>query len=242
MTAQLDIDIGNSRIKWRLRRGQTVSSRGAVVHSEFALAALGDDLLDLAQVNVACVAGARWVDEIERQATERGCRLFVARTEAQFGRLRCAYQDPTRLGVDRWLAMVAAFDRFPEGVCVVSCGTAITIDYVNGAGLHEGGLIIPGFRLQREALHMGTDAVRTDQLKGESRLGISTTECALNGILMSLTGGVASILGSRLESHQYRHLFTGGDADIFLNKMPFPCLLEQDLVLDGIAIVANAAG
>lgn len=242
MTAHLDIDIGNSRIKWRLRHKQSILVRGAVPHQDFSFEAIAASLSDLEQVNVACVAGGRWVEQIAREVEQKpGVRLFVARSGVRFGRLKSAYQDPNRLGVDRWLAMVGASARVSQAFCVVSCGTAITIDYVDQSGQHEGGLIIPGLRLQREALQVGTDAVRVDQQVGEARLGASTTSCALNGIFMALTGGVASILRAREACGSYRHLFTGGDAELFLNKMPFPCLLEQDLVLDGLAIVADSA-
>ena len=241
MTAHLDIDIGNSRIKWRLRQDGSVVARGATLHADFSLNALRVELGGLEQVNLACVAGSRWADQIAHQVREQGVRLFVARSGARFGHLKSAYQDPTRLGVDRWLAMIGAAGQSSQPFCVVSCGTAVTIDYVDQAGQHEGGLIIPGLRLQREALHMGTDAVRTERTLGEPRLGASTTACALNGILMALTGGVASILDSRPDRAGYRHVFTGGDAEIFLKRMPFPCLLEQDLVLDGLAIMADSA-
>ena len=58
------------------------------------------------------------------------------------------YQDPWRLGVDRFAAMVGAHDLFKGvPVLVVGVGTALTLDLLGARGRHFGGAIIPAPQL-----------------------------------------------------------------------------------------------
>ena len=70
-------------------------------------------------------------------------RFSPVRRDSACG-LRNGYRDPAQLGVDRWLAMCAAWQQFPGSLCVVDAGTAVTIDVVAADGAHSGGLILPG--------------------------------------------------------------------------------------------------
>ena len=70
---------------------------------------------------------------------------FVTTAHAQFG-VRCAYADPARLGVDRWVAVLAAYHAAHGAACVLDAGTAVTFDAVAADGRHLGGLIFPGAR------------------------------------------------------------------------------------------------
>ncbi|HMB73548.1 MAG TPA: type III pantothenate kinase, partial [Gammaproteobacteria bacterium] len=82
---------------------------------------------------------------------------WFAHSRAAACGVRSAYMQPHTLGVDRWAAIVAGFRRGRasapgEPVCVVDAGTALTIDAISASGEHQGGLILPGLRLLREAL------------------------------------------------------------------------------------------
>jgi type III pantothenate kinase len=67
--------------------------------------------------------------------------------------MRIAYAEPARMGVDRFLALLAAHARAPGACLVVGVGTAITVDLLDGDGQHRGGRIAPSPRLMRNALH-----------------------------------------------------------------------------------------
>src|SRR5690606_18274094 len=103
------------------------------------------------------------------------------RTAAETCGVRCAYADPARLGVDRWLAVVAAY-RDPGGPAVVfDCGTAITVDAVTTAGEHLGGLIIPGIQLMRRALYGSTAGISDEGDEGDVGLLARDTRSAVCG-------------------------------------------------------------
>ena len=72
--------------------------------------------------------------------------------------MRNAYAEPARLGIDRWAAIIAAYHRFPEGACVVDCGTACTFDLVDAGGRHRGGYILPGLSAMEGAV-LGETAI-----------------------------------------------------------------------------------
>src|SRR5690606_32409896 len=70
------------------------------------------------------------------------------------GRLRIAYREPSRLGVDRFLAMLAALEGEGQGPwLLVGVGTALAIDALGADGRHLGGRIAPSPELMRAALH-----------------------------------------------------------------------------------------
>ena len=40
-----------------------------------------------------------------------------------------SYAEPERMGVDRWLVMLAAHARNEGALCVIDAGTAVTVDW-----------------------------------------------------------------------------------------------------------------
>ncbi len=91
---------------------------------------------------------SHWAVEVTRFATE-----------ARTGELRNGYTRPEQLGVDRWLAMLAAWYGYESAVCVVDIGTATTLDWVDRKGQHLGGWIVPGPETMFDALNSRTAAL-----------------------------------------------------------------------------------
>jgi type III pantothenate kinase len=76
-----------------------------------------------------------------------------ARSTRQCAGVRSAYAEPSKLGVDRLLALAGARARGPGAWLVVGVGTATTIDLMDRERLHRGGRIAPSPQLMRDALH-----------------------------------------------------------------------------------------
>src|SRR5262249_50802807 len=119
---------------------------------------------------------------------------FVVVRAEQFG-VRCAYADPSRLGVDRWVAVLAAHHLAPGAACVIDAGTAVTFDAVDARGQRLGGLILPGPRLLASALDRNTDAIGATHAPGARPLGLDLlgkdTDTAVgNGAMLALTGAL----------------------------------------------------
>jgi type III pantothenate kinase len=85
-----------------------------------------------------------------------------ARSTFTAANVSSAYDVPERLGVDRWLAMLAAYNSLSEAVVVIDLGSAMTADGISKAGHHVGGYIAPGLRMMAQSLLARTDLVRFD--------------------------------------------------------------------------------
>ncbi|MDM3870582.1 type III pantothenate kinase [Porticoccus sp. W117] len=233
MTAILDIDIGNTRTKWRCGE-----QRGVVARDESWGAGLAALKVCPGRVRVANVAGpdieanlARWVSD------NWGLPLELAVTSHSAAGVGCGYPDPTQLGIDRWLAILAASLRVSGGVVVVSAGSAVTVDILTDAGNHLGGYIVPGLEMQRRALYAGTSQVKVaGQWQGARRMpGSSTVDAVLNGCLAMV---VELVSCARKElSDKAPVLLSGGDAEYLLPHLGGEVEWVPELVLDGLAVL-----
>jgi type III pantothenate kinase len=160
---KLLVDVGNTRVKWAWLSGGDLLEPGAAAHAatapdELAVRLAGRHGVDEVRVGsvAAAVVTARLGD-----ALAGACRapVRIARTGAAAAGVRNGYLEPRQLGVDRWLAMVAAYARFRTAVCVVDAGTAWTLDVIEASGQHLGGLIIPGPALMRRSLLGSTGGI-----------------------------------------------------------------------------------
>ena len=147
----LDIDMGNTRTKWRCGE-----ERGALPAPELPRPVAVPE-----RVRVASVLRNRGeiATEIGRQF---GVEAEFAATTACLAGVCCGYREPHRLGVDRWLAVVAAWQRVRHALVVVSVGTAACVDFVDAKGRHAGGYIAPGLRLLADTLRRRTADVRLE--------------------------------------------------------------------------------
>ncbi len=71
------------------------------------------------------------------------------------------YQEPWRLGADRLVGVIGAFALSKQRpVCVISVGTAMTLDLVDAQGRHRGGAIVPAPSLMVGSLLSQTHGIR----------------------------------------------------------------------------------
>ncbi len=236
----LEIDVGNTRIKWRTLNNGAVADRGAVPKES-----LDQWLLNLGssqvpeKIRLSCVANQTIVQRLVEQAKHWGCLLQEAKTNRIAAGVRCGYKEPEALGVDRWLAVVSAFNKFKQPCVVVDAGSALTVDLIDGAGQHLGGYIVPGLGMMREALFEGTSQVKVDTLaKASVSPGGSTKEAVTNGSLFmikSMIESAAESLGSKAGIVQL--VITGGDGDYLIKVLNEKACYLPDLVMDGLALV-----
>lgn len=178
-------------------------------------------------------AVSEWIAQRWSLETER-----VVPVVEQLG-VRNLYEDPAQLGSDRWAALVAARALFQGRLCVVDCGTAITIDALSEDGVFLGGTIAPGFSAMRQALALSTPLTLTPG-RDTDCLARSTGDGIAAGTRFALAGGVDRLL------EEYEHVLgipmpvivTGGDADRLCSDLHHATRVVPDLVLRGIALIA----
>jgi type III pantothenate kinase len=242
------VDIGNTRIKWALLDGGRLTAAGSAVHRGAPDSALETFVAALPptvqRVLVANVAGQGIAQQLRSVIGVRAVVEFVAPSAERFG-VRCAYTDPSRLGVDRWLAVLAAHRSATGAACVISAGTAVTFDAVDAAGTHLGGLILPGPQLVAAALHRGTDGIGATPVahaapSGLDLLGRDTASAVGHGAMLALAAALdraVRTVATALAATPAVYL-TGGDAAQLRNWLETAVEQRADLVLEGLALFA----
>jgi len=236
----LDIDAGNTRLKWALHDGSidTPVDAGWVANAELAAWLGGCEWQGLQEVRLASVAGAT-TDLLCRWAKSHALKLQVATVVDGTAGVRCAYRDPARLGVDRWLALLAARQLCSELCLVIDAGTALTIDLLGRDGVHEGGYIAPGLALMAKALGSNTSGVHVESpLQDDLSPGVNTAQAVGHGCLAAAVGMVAGVARSR---EVKKLLVTGGDAYLLAEHLQYWCdgasvCIVENLVLKGLGI------
>ena len=243
----LEIDSGNSRLKWRLVKqdGSPSLCGGALPWNAGAcLTAIAAELesagIEPQKVRLANVAGLQREGQIVQWSIN--CweqKPGVARTTASCGALCNGYAEPKQMGVDRWLAIIAAWKREqPAGgaLVVADCGSALTVDLVDSNGRHLGGYIGPGYRLILTALEAGTAKVLVPpSLRGDVQPGRDTEAAAQSGAILMLTGLIERSWDF-LNWPSAPLYLTGGDAPRLRPSLSpkFKVVEVGDLVLEGL--------
>ncbi len=245
------LDLGNSRVKWTtLSRGKRTQTRTAAsppieTWADFAKQAWGR-LRAPAKILLCNVAGAAQAAALREWTLQRWQiepRLLVAQATACG--VRNAYTLPERLGADRWAALIAARAQWHEAACIVDAGTAITIDVMDAEGSHLGGLILPGIELMRRSLLERSEAIRlaTDTpAQGDNRLLARDTRDGVDGgTLYAAVAAIDRIIAdtSAALNTPLTRIITGGDAQTVLPLLAGPYHHAPDLVLDGLAVIAE---
>lgn len=233
------LDIGNTAAKWRWYDGAQCQQGEAVHQRDWPalVARLQQPLKASQQVEVASVAGAKADTELAQALSEGSAATpsFYYSPAADAG-VRNAYQQPARLGVDRWLAIVESWHRCGASI-VVDCGSALTLDLVDRHGQHHGGYIVPGLGMMVRSLQQGTGSVRVDApLPLSLAPGCSTAEGVIHGALRMTCAFIDdAVVALRQRVHDTCPIFlTGGDARTVLPFLRQQGELAPDLVLDGL--------
>ena len=253
-------DAGNTRLKWALVKDGRIGPQQATAVTELQpLAAFLRRAPAVDRVVGVSVAGTRM--ERGLRAVLRNASLprpeFLTST-AKAGGVTNGYRNPALLGADRWAAAIAAWQRAGcyRTVCAVSVGTALTIDVVDQDGQHGGGLIAPGPELMLSSLLKETHGIaageQQDRADGPRRrprsapapaspLADSTSEAIREGCLAAAAGFVdrtVTLLTRRLGVRPVVFITGGGSAAV-VERMRSACKPCEDLVLRGVAAMAE---
>lgn len=239
MSRHLLLDAGNTSLKWAVVEEGHWHATGRCDYADWT--ALTAQLRAGTDCFIASVASAAHEQQIAERLQAAGIPAVWLTAEAGFGDVQNAYQSPPQLGVDRWMALIAARQHTCEAVLVVSVGTAMTVDALSATGLFLGGVIVPGVRLMRQSLQQGT--ARIDEAAGDwQAFPRATADAVQSGIVAALCGAIAQQHARLAEvaGATPRCLLTGGDAETVLSHLRVPAEHVPALVLEGIDCVARA--
>jgi type III pantothenate kinase len=238
-------DLGNSRVKCApLHADGTLGHVHAIAYDEAFVAAL-DVAVPATVVRegstaiLASVASPERTMAVVDWLTRRFGTLSIARTHAALAGVRIAYSEPAHLGVDRFLALLAACRRDARAWLIVGVGTAVTVDLLDTQGRHHGGRIAPSPRLMREALQ-GAAAQLPIQGGDYVEFATDTVDALASGCDGAALGLIERSLehGQNILGERPALLLHGGGAADLMPRLP-GSVLAPSLVLEGLAVWAR---
>jgi type III pantothenate kinase len=242
----LAIDVGNTRLKWALYENP---------HPQAPLLAQGAEFLE----NIDKLADGPWAllphpermlgcivagDALKRRVQEQMeiwdvAPRWVVSSSAEAG-LTNGYDVPSRLGADRWVAMIGAWHRsLAQGparpMVVVMVGTAVTVEAIDASGKFLGGLILPGHGIMLRALESGTAGLHVPT--GDvCEFPTNTSDALTSGGTFAIAGAV-----ERMVQHVRQHcgaepkcIMTGGAGWKMAPSMSVNVELVEGLIFDGL--------
>lgn len=238
------IDIGNSRIKWAIENDGmlSVACSNSTAHCDFASDCdeRWSNIEKPDKVVVSNVAGPNIQARLDNWLNNRWGLTSdpLIPQKSAFGVIN-GYKDPDKLGADRWACLLAVKNNFDLPACIVDCGTAITVDYIDISGNHKGGLIIPGLKLMERSLVDHTYDIAQVAESTDSLLGQDTSSGIIQGSLLAVCGMIEKIQTLLAQDHpKLPHLIlTGGEASRVTAYLQRPHNAVPDLVLRGLAVV-----
>jgi len=227
--SSLFVDLGNSAVKWRSHDSE-VFTEGADLFSSKLLP-------EADSVWVSAVAHPNIVQAIKDKFTN----VKLVEPLKQYGRLTLSYDDPSKFGVDRFLAMLGALERFPNSpLLVIDAGSAVTFDVIDIKGMHQGGLIMPGIKALRESF---PKFFTSDLSLKSSALKNNTEEAWKSGTHAMLV----SAINSKIRNFELKYpsgvvTICGGIVNEILEELPVSVKPFDNLVLDGLESYSQSMG
>ena len=238
----LVIDIGNTRTKWALADGA-----GILQDMEICLNADIDkakfSVTQATKAVIANVAGDAMAQQITQLLAPLPVHFVIAKAQA------CGVKNKyaANLGIDRWAALVAAWQHTKHATVVVNAGTAITIDAL-GDGVFLGGSIMPGLGLLRDALSNNAALLNVEE-GVFAEFPTNTPDAIETGCLNAVVGAI-HLMQKRLEKRSGwlpKLVISGGDARHIAQALTAQAantgtkqvIIIDNLVLQGLVLLAK---
>lgn len=201
---KLFLELGNSRLKGALfdKRYEYLGAidNSSIQKEDFET---GWDIEDCTfeNVYVCSVASHDFTSSlIERIQVIWGVYPVMITTQPNTCGVSCGYERFETLGVDRWMAIVAAACHSKKPLFIVSAGTALTVDVVVEKK-HLGGFIVPGMSMMVDCLLNKTGRIKqsvwqfqTDSQNPDGLLARDTENAIQGGVLFMVSSYLNQLL------------------------------------------------
>ena len=247
----LALDIGNTRLKWALyaapHRDAQLLEQGVAFLENIDKLSEGDWLrLASPSYMLGCMVAG---DAVKRRVEEQMelwdiSAQWVVASAAEAG-LSNGYDYPSRLGADRWVAMIGAWHRGQGSgptrpLVVVMVGTAVTVDAIDTQGRFLGGIILPGHGIMLRAVESGTAGLHVPT-GNVCEFPTNTSDALTSGGTFAIAGAVERMI-QHVRQHcgtEPRCVMTGGAGWKMAPSMSVPFELVDNLLFDGLLAMAQ---
>jgi type III pantothenate kinase len=241
------IDIGNTKTKWMLRDQRKIYQEDSFLTEDIDQ----DHFMfsdKIQKIFISNVAGFEKEAILKIKLKKFSCPIEFVKPQKKWKHLLNGYQDSSSLGVDRWLSALSVSNSIQKSAVIVSVGTAVTIDYLSfdkkeHQYTFEGGVILPGLHLTKNALSQNTAQLKNDE--GVLQIpAINTANAIQSGFILSVLGNLKSFYDlAWSKSKDVNVVLSGGDAETIYQHLTEDLkshsMIKKDLVLDGLFVLAN---
>ncbi len=241
------IDIGNTKTKWILRDQRKIYQEDSFLTEDIDQ----DHFIfsdKIQKILISNVAGFEKEAILKIKLKKFSCPIEFIKSQKKWKHLLNGYHDSSSLGVDRWLSALSVSNSIQKSTVIVSVGTAVTIDYLSfdkkeHQYTFEGGVILPGLHLTKNALSQNTAQLKNDE--GALQIpAINTANAIQSGFILSVLGNLKSFFDLALsKSKDVNIVLSGGDAEYIYQHLTEDLkshsMIKKDLVLDGLFVLAS---
>ena len=241
------IDIGNTKTKWILRDQRKIYQEDSFLTEDIDQ----DHFIfsdKIQKILISNVAGFEKEAILKIKLKKFSCPIEFIKPQKKWRHLLNGYHDSSSLGVDRWLSALSVSNSIQKSTVIVSVGTAVTIDYLSfdkkeHQYTFEGGVILPGLHLTKNALSQNTAQLKNDE--GAFQMpAINTANAIQSGFILSVLGNLKFLYDlAWSKSKDVNIVLSGGDAEIIYQHLTEDLkshtTIKKDLVLDGLFVLAN---
>ncbi len=237
------IDSGNTRVKFARRESWQWQTIGIVDFDEPLFVERCLEIIsteNFQQVFSASVSKGWRAERFAQLLANIRLPVLQIETLSQIGRLQIAYLQPKQLGVDRFLALLAASEQ--EVACaILSLGSAITLDILDAEGVHRGGIIAPSPEFQWTAMRDHFPGLF--ETKGQPQaLANNTLDALASGIEHQLLGMVERVMVESFSTQDAKLLVTGGAAQDWLPRLPAYTEHAPEILFNGMLRYIELSG
>ena len=233
--ANLIIDIGNTAVKASWSDGMTLGRTFRYQGEKVAAYILS--LTDRQRPDVMGVASVYTISDADAALFRERCNELLL-LDGNHKELLEEKELPSYLTYDRAASLLAARYLFRgKGCTVFDFGTTLTVDFTDEGGAYTGGNVSLGCRTRLKSLNRYSRAlpllnqpeeVPVVGMDFESSVGAGV----VSGIMFEIEGYIAL-------HPEHVIVFTGGDAIYFANRMKNSIFVICNLVLMGLALIAD---
>ncbi|HRQ30693.1 MAG TPA: type III pantothenate kinase [Saprospiraceae bacterium] len=236
----LCIDIGNTRVKYGIFQSEELID---VTSTEI------DKISDaIHELNESFNIGRMIVSSTRRDIPHclrefgKNLPLYLELSHETPLPISLDYDTPETLGRDRIAGAVGAMSIYPgQAVIIVDAGTCITYDFLDQNSVFKGGNIAPGMRMRLQAMNSFTEKLPLAPFENQNEiLGKSTIKALQNGAIQGTKFEIESfIMHMKQKFGALQVIFTGGDANNFVDFFYSKIFVVQNLVLIGLNKIIN---
>ena len=233
--ANLIIDLGNTALKACWSDGITLGKTFRYQGERFIDFIL--TLTEKVKPEVMLISSSREITQKNESKLIKECSKLVI-MDAHHKEAYAGWNIPEYISSDRMASVVAARFLFKDKpISIVDCGNTLSFDFIDASGSYVGGNVSLGCRTRFKALNRYSKSLPLlDTPEDIPASGTCLEDSVQAGVIR---GMLFEIEGYLSERHENIVVFTGGDAIYFAKKMKNSIFVVCNLVLMGLAIIAD---